>query len=439
MKLRYFILAAIFLFNPIISTVDILPDFIGYFLLMRAFLRASYIYDVAYDAYKNIRYMFIITLIKFCSIVVLQSTDETMQLVLSFAFFGLECVFGVFMLTKMLDALSYIVLRTDNQKGELNVEKIKRFSISFHIIKLLMAFLPDLSLLSNESLESNKLPLSHFRYLFVGLAVIISLIVGIIWLVKFIIFSKRTVTKELGKSIGGIFLSQISEQRPGLLLSKNFIFAIFMIAVGAFFVIDFNINSKNILPDFIFSLIALIAFAFLIVNKRIKINLLSVITVVAALLHTACSITGFIFTKRFFENHSLLAIISIPQAETEYFKVEIFTVLESLFLFVFVVSLILMFKNISENHIRENAKIFSEINVEDKVREYSDNIQGKMMFVIISTFLCSISSIIYVFFSPFKEGLMTLNIITSILFVISFIMFLITVNDEVYNDIKYYS
>ena len=153
MKLIYFILAAIFLFNPIVSTIDILPDFIGYFFLMRAFIKASYIYDVAYDVYKNIRYMFIITLIKFCSIVVVQSTDETMQLVLSFAFCALECVFGIFMFTKLFDSLAYIVLRTDNENGELKVEKIKRFSIAFLIIKLLMAFLPDLTLLSFENLE----------------------------------------------------------------------------------------------------------------------------------------------------------------------------------------------------------------------------------------------------------------------------------------------
>ena len=144
-------------------------------------------------------------------------------------------------------------------------------------------------------------------------------------------------------------------------------------------------------------------------------------------------------SRSFFENHSILSVISIPQAESEYFKIEIFTVLESLLLFVFVVSLILMFKSISENHIRENATIFSEINVEDKIKEYSDNIQGKMMFVIISTFLCSISSVIYVFFSPYKEGLMVLTMISSILFVISFIMFVLTVHDEVYDNIKYYS
>lgn len=438
MKLIYFILAAIFLFNPIVSTIDILPDFIGYFFLMRAFIKASYIYDVAYDVYKNIRYMFIITLIKFCSIVVVQSTDETMQLVLSFAFCALECVFGIFMFTKLFDSLAYIVLRTDNENGELKVEKIKRFSIAFLIIKLLMAFLPDLTLLSFENLESNKLPLSHFRYLFIGLSVIIALIVGVVWLIKFIVFSKRIVTKGLNSSVDGVFKEQMTG-RPGLLLSKNFIFAIFMIAIGAFFVIDFNINSKNILPDFIFSALTVVAFIFLIIKKRIKFNFLTSLTLLSSVLHIVFSALAFFLSRSFFENHSILSVISIPQAESEYFKIEIFTVLESLLLFVFVVSLILMFKSISENHIRENATIFSEINVEDKIKEYSDNIQGKMMFVIISTFLCSISSVIYVFFSPYKEGLMVLTMISSILFVISFIMFVLTVHDEVYDNIKYYS
>ena len=50
--LKYLVIAAIFWFNPLISNVDILPDLIGYILIIRAFSKASYLYDYADDVCK---------------------------------------------------------------------------------------------------------------------------------------------------------------------------------------------------------------------------------------------------------------------------------------------------------------------------------------------------------------------------------------------------
>ena len=64
MKKWHFIVAAIFLFNPIFSTLDILPDFVGYLLLLKAFSKMSYIDDKAEDVCRSMKIMSLITVFK---------------------------------------------------------------------------------------------------------------------------------------------------------------------------------------------------------------------------------------------------------------------------------------------------------------------------------------------------------------------------------------
>ncbi|MBR2296809.1 MAG: hypothetical protein IKA43_05330, partial [Clostridia bacterium] len=85
MKRRYFIIAVIFLFNPIVSVFDIFPDFIGYLLLMKAFSNASYVYDKADETKYAFRTMAIVSIFKIVSLIILPFTDATMALVFSFS------------------------------------------------------------------------------------------------------------------------------------------------------------------------------------------------------------------------------------------------------------------------------------------------------------------------------------------------------------------
>ena len=66
--LKYLILASIFWFNPLISNVDILPDFIGYLLLIKAFSKASYLSDYADDVCVSAKKMCLVTGVKVLSI-----------------------------------------------------------------------------------------------------------------------------------------------------------------------------------------------------------------------------------------------------------------------------------------------------------------------------------------------------------------------------------
>ena len=109
MKKRYFIWAAIFLFNPVVSVFDVFPDFIGYLLLMRAFSEASYVYDNAGETKEAFRQMALITLFKFISMIIVPFTDATMALVFSFSFSVIEVVLVLVLIKSFLTVFRLFV------------------------------------------------------------------------------------------------------------------------------------------------------------------------------------------------------------------------------------------------------------------------------------------------------------------------------------------
>ena len=113
MKKKYFVLAALFLFNPIVSIFDILPDFIGYYFLLKAFTPVSYIFDNASDLHSSLKRMMIVGVAKFFSVILLFLTDATMALVLSFTMFATTIqVFGYPALQTAAEVIGICGLRT---------------------------------------------------------------------------------------------------------------------------------------------------------------------------------------------------------------------------------------------------------------------------------------------------------------------------------------
>ena len=198
MKKKYFVLAALFLFNPIVSIFDILPDFIGYYFLLKAFTPVSYIFDNASDLHSSLKRMMIIGVAKFFSVILLFLTDATMALVLSFTFAILEIIYGFAMTIKLFDVTSYIRMRYDDTVSTRQAEKLKSFSLFFLVAKLALASLPDVTALSMGN-SSLKVDLSQFRPVLFIISAFIAFIIGIVWFVRFTGFFKKRLRMRLTK------------------------------------------------------------------------------------------------------------------------------------------------------------------------------------------------------------------------------------------------
>ena len=170
MKKVLFIIAFIILSNPIISNVDILPDFLGYALIMLALSKPTYYDQKALSAYRcarNMLFMSVLRLVSFYLTTVI--IDASLSLVFSFALFVVEMVFGIPFIIKLFDYFGDRALKTDNKFALKVVDKFKIVTIVLFSLRLLLSTLPDFILLTVTDPLND---MSRFRPVLIVLALL---------------------------------------------------------------------------------------------------------------------------------------------------------------------------------------------------------------------------------------------------------------------------
>ena len=192
-------LAFVFLFNPNLNIVDILPDFIGYALLCIFLSKLSDMNEDIAVATKGFLRAFFVDVAKLASIFLVfgnQNPQEqnTLLLLLSFVFAVLELLIlfpaykalfnGFITLGYKFPNTAVLGKVSANAKAN-HTERARLFTFIFLIVKTAMYTLPEFAVLSTHSYDEFAATLYIYDY--VGLlrafAIIVCLVVGIIWFV----------------------------------------------------------------------------------------------------------------------------------------------------------------------------------------------------------------------------------------------------------------
>ncbi len=447
MKKIYLILSAVFLFNPVLSIIDIFPDCIGYLLLLKVFHKLSYIDDKADELCRNIKVLSLITGIKIICLIIMPSLDQAMYLVFSFVFAILELVFGIPLINKMFDSFSTIALMENSSKEEsktalscANNEKIKAFTIVAFASRLVLATLPDFTLLSisNGVDTQTGISLVQFRPLLFALSAIISLVIGIVWLALIIKYYNKLITKNAIKALDEYFHSK-TKGREALFLSKDAMLFIVLACIGSLFVIDFNLNLVNVFPDSLFSIIITMAFIFLIVKKHIKLSKVFFVVSFLSVLHLATDIYLTVVAIKFFDRYNLNSIEKVSEAEDIYFKLCALAIISAvLFVSVIAFSLYLVNKN-AEKTLRENAHLFTGIDTEYCMQEFKRVTRKNSALTIVFALISVSAYISYILFRYIAEATTLINTIAEIAFIVIFIKAMLYLYDNVYKRVLIHS
>ncbi len=436
MKKRYFILASLFLFNPIVSIFDIFPDFIGYFLLMKAFSDASYVYDNASETYDALKKMGLISVFKMACLIILPNTDATMALVFSFTFAIIEVMYGISAFQKLFDTTSFICLRCDEDRYVSKSEKLKKFTVGFFITRIVCATVPDFfTLFLSDPQNAWKV---RFRTLAFIFTVIIALIVGTIWLARFISFFKKTLTDNVNQKIRDAFVEEMKD-RQSVFFSKDFIFAIGIIIFSMIFAIDFSIDNVDLLFDFLLAPLVLIFIAFLRKKGHISLGKIEKNLIVLSITHFAISVANVILYARFFDKHFSTSVLRAESAKADFLPIRILTIFESANFALIAILLVYIVKKYAIRRIKENPKFFSEYSIDGFLKDFSKTTLNKNRLVSVLAILYAISSVIYVMIVPYREAYVVFNMFVGILFYISFIHSLSYISDEIFKKILKYS
>lgn len=436
MKRRYFILAAIFLFNPVISVFDILPDFIGYLLLMKAFSNASYVYDNADETRYAFKAMAVVSIFKLVSLVILPFTDATMALVFSFSFAIIEVLFGFGAYQRLFDTTSFICMRCSADYAVRKSESLKRFTVFFFVVRIVCSTAPDLFALFLSNPQ--KAWMYRFRLLFFIILTAIALIVGIIWLSRMISFFKSVLTEEIKNKIDADFKEEMKD-RQSVFFSKDFIFAISVISISMLFTIDLTIDKIEMLSDMFLAPIYFCAMMFLWKKRHIIFGKIEKLLIFVLASHFVSSILNIVFLARYNKEYLLSSLIRNENARKMFIPVHVFNAFEAISFFAIAFITLYLFKKYSVKRIYENPKFFAERSVDGYVKEYTSALNKRIKYTLILAGVSAISTIVYLFVMPYKESYVAFNTLFAIVFFAVFINTLSFISDEIFKKILKYS
>jgi len=255
----FIICGIIFLLNPNINIVDILPDIIGYALIYHGLFRFSDIDDRFTYAREKAKWLMIVSAVKLVFVFMLPSSSDSDVLLFTFCFAVVELLLCIPMFTEFFGGMNYICSRYDNETALKYESEAKFFVIGFVVIKNVITLIPELFSLSDTS-YGLELDYDHYKNLanveaakkicIIG-AFALVLVCGIVMGVKFISYLKKfTSDRE--------FIGRLKSYYEENIMSDTTLWArryqntaLTFFAVGVMLFNNFYLDTFPVIPDFI--------------------------------------------------------------------------------------------------------------------------------------------------------------------------------------------
>lgn len=437
--------ALIFLFNPMVSVIDIFPDCIGYLLLCMGITQLA---DMDYhfeEALKYFKRMLIASAVQLASVLVIFGlvTDRerpTAFLLLSFIFAVVELIFmthafncfyegflytgsrlgstAIFAINKKdLSRYERKCRRRDEELEAKNRKraalglsplaakeilapksatvKAARLTLAFIITKACLTVLPEMAALTLSSYdESSRFSfLYNFIPLFRRFAILIGIPVGIVWLVKTLRYVRSLM--EDRPYIATLKRKYVTEVEP-----KTYIFiqravklAFAVMCVGIVFCADIYMESNtfNLLPDTLCALILI--GSLLLLRKFVRIP---VYTYLLCGVYAVFSAVTFVLSSRFFTEYTLNLTNIRPEAHDAFLVLQVAEIADAVLFFAMLLSLLPVLSAIIKQYTGFSPVSDGNVQFEDKVRYVHATLHKRLIVMAIMGALCLASGICYI-------------------------------------------
>lgn len=438
-------LASVFFFNANINIIDVIPDLIGYIIISLALVSLSFLNEDIDKAGRFFRYMIIVEACKFLSLLWVfglgrPDERETGTLLLTFVFAIIEAGILFIAYSSLFEGIQSLgfahkntaVLGAEKPDQKSYTEKARAFTLFFVIFKSAMAVLPELSNLTSYSYtEGNSM---MYLYDFIGImrtfAFIIVTAVGIVWMTKFIRYFKRlSKDGDFCGELEEIYREKVLSMR-GPMIKFNMGIVFFLFSAALIFMFDLRFDGVNISPDFIGAMLILLAIVFLNkYDKRPKKFLRF-----SSVGYFAASASAYVAEILFYEKYYYTAIFRSTAAKAFYILLCALQILGTVFFALVVVAYIETLYRIIKDHTGYVYGRESEVN-EAKLRDYHKESSRKLIPIAIGAILVVASDIFYIFGAERFGYAGALNIVATIIFVVSSIKAMYEIRSDI--EIKY--
>lgn len=418
-------LSLIFLFNPNITVIDLLPDFIGYILLSLALVRLADINETVAEAAAIFNKMILIDAAKIFAIIWIfwispPSEQNAAVLLWSFVFGVLEMVFLIPAFIKLYKGFlelgyfhdNHAILGAKSKRSGKSArrnytERIRFFTIFFVAFKATSSFFPELITINfSEYLESHGNGILYILRMFTFIPVFI---MGMIWIIKIIIYFRR-ISKDV------VFTSALSEiycekvlPKKGIFIKRNVKISFVLLLIAVVLSFDLRIQNINIFPDAL-SALMLLAF-FVSISRKTKINL--ALPIILSALGVVSGIISMIFEIRFFKEYMWDSIFRNEGAMDAYVLLCVSAIINALVFAAIFVFALLAIKAVVKTHtgIVEASNAVND--VARKSMNKSIHEELKRTLIIDACFMAAytVTDICYVLFAKDFGAMMLINAI----------------------------
>lgn len=292
----WFIAAAVFLFNPCINVIDLLPDFFGYIFLLRGLEKWADLCPNTADGVAGIKRLRWFMLLKLLSFVLVPLVDNTFVLIFVFAFGIVELIYALPAIGRIFDGLEYFGTRFDSRlvfsslpkpvktpknpkkakrqsspKTVGNIKDVRLFTNIFFIVKTATCLLPELCSLSTfeySGFVTNgvQIDFAQYRGFLVSFNLVVVSVLGILWLISVVRYTARVFsdTPFLVRVLHDYEIEIAND--VGLATRRNLRSVISLFVAGIIFIPNMWIDGVNVIPTLIGAL--LIMGAMLTLSKR---------------------------------------------------------------------------------------------------------------------------------------------------------------------------
>lgn len=267
MGINYLIAGFVFFFLPNFSIIDLLPDFIGCLLILKGLTKLSDLTPVLSDAkraFTSTLYLYIVKFALMFSAPYFGNTDGGYLLIFSFTFAVLDIIFVLPAFKTLLNGFLYLGDRNVSHSIFENQSEFSSLTTIFIIAKAVLAFIPDLAYISNPDVSGNVtfedrgFYLSEYKNVLIALNLIVTVIIGTVWLVYAIRYFNNVKKDEALISALNKKYDQEIAPNEGLFIRRAVKNAFLMFSMGTAFMIDLSVDMINVLPDFFGMLLILI-------------------------------------------------------------------------------------------------------------------------------------------------------------------------------------
>lgn len=469
MRIGMLIAGFVLLFNPVITVIDILPDCIGFFLIVAAITKPAYFVhriDKARSLYFKLA---LLETVKIFAILVqarVSDEDKTFPLLMATVFGIVELLAFIPATREMFDGLSdcsigqdlylsalvkkekiykWVELRENGktkkvktlaETKEINLAaKVRNYVIFFYVFRVCATIAPELTELEMYDyigeVHALKRSWASYKPQIQTLVSIIVLILGIVLIVKVSRFFGR-IKKD------GVLVNIIDERfereilpRTNLFMAKRMkrVMIFFGLSVITSFVLNFE--CVNVLIGAISSAL-LITAAVMLLRYSKK----AWIPISIAAVRGILSIVNFINQIKYFDEHEFEAIFWIEDAKGWYYNMATLETVEFAIALAAAVSFIIVFMKVVKEQISLCGVNIETTQYSKKSRDAETYkiLRSKLIVTIVVCALNYIMSSAYWYLMPYFTAAGVIGSIVGIIYIVYTIHTLSTVDDLVYDS-----